>query len=187
MRCDPNSTRSTLGKPDRFGRTIEKQLAAPFCAIKVTGALFHTQGGLAIDTRARVLARNGKPFPNLFAAGGAAVGVSGSQSLRISVGQWTADRDGVRPHRGTIGGAAVSRKSGGARGAALAISGGTGGAAMARSAQARKASAGQRHRRPCRRARLGAASPRDSTRFGCATTGAAAERADECAAISVAL
>jgi len=68
------------GKPDRFGRTIEKRLAAPFCAIKVTGALFHTQGGLAIDTRARVLARNGKPFPNLFAAGGAAVGVSGSKA-----------------------------------------------------------------------------------------------------------
>ena len=46
----------------------------------MTGALFHTQGGLAIDTRARVLQRNGKPFPNLFAAGGAAVGVSGSQA-----------------------------------------------------------------------------------------------------------
>jgi fumarate reductase flavoprotein subunit len=68
------------GKPDRFGRMIEKQLAAPYCAIKVTGALFHTQGGLAIDARARVLARNGKPLPNLFAAGGAAVGVSGSQA-----------------------------------------------------------------------------------------------------------
>jgi fumarate reductase flavoprotein subunit len=69
-----------LGTPDRFGRTIGKRLVAPFCAIKVTGALFHTQGGLAIDARARVLARNGKPFPNLFAAGGAAVGVSGSQA-----------------------------------------------------------------------------------------------------------
>jgi fumarate reductase flavoprotein subunit len=70
-----------LGKPDRFGRVFEKQLAAPFCAIKVTGALFHTQGGLAIDTQAaRVLRQNGKPFDNLFAAGGAAAGVSGSQA-----------------------------------------------------------------------------------------------------------
>jgi fumarate reductase flavoprotein subunit len=69
-----------VGKPDRFGRVFEKTLEAPFCAIKVTGALFHTQGGLAIDTRARVLRRNGKPFENLFAAGGAAVGVSGSQA-----------------------------------------------------------------------------------------------------------
>jgi fumarate reductase flavoprotein subunit len=69
-----------LGQPDRFGRVIEKQLAAPYCAIKVTGALFHTQGGLAIDARARVLQQNGQPFPNLFAAGGAAVGVSGAQA-----------------------------------------------------------------------------------------------------------
>jgi fumarate reductase flavoprotein subunit len=69
-----------FGKPDRFGRVFEKPLAAPFCAIKVTGALFHTQGGLAIDAQAHVLQRNGKPFPNLFAAGGAAVGVSGAQA-----------------------------------------------------------------------------------------------------------
>jgi fumarate reductase flavoprotein subunit len=68
------------GKPDRFGRVIEKQLAPPYCAIKVTGALFHTQGGLAIDPQARVLRQNGRPFPNLFAAGGAAVGVSGTQA-----------------------------------------------------------------------------------------------------------
>jgi fumarate reductase flavoprotein subunit len=45
------------GAPDRFGRVFEtnKALSAPYCAIKVTGALFHTQGGLAIDARARVL------------------------------------------------------------------------------------------------------------------------------------
>jgi len=69
-----------IGKPDRHGRVFEKQLAAPYCAIKVTGALFHTQGGLAIDANARVLQKNGRPFPNLFAAGGAAVGVSGAQA-----------------------------------------------------------------------------------------------------------
>jgi fumarate reductase flavoprotein subunit len=70
------------GKSDRFGRVFDmgKELKPPYCAIKVTGALFHTQGGLAIDTWARVLRQNGKPFPNLFAAGGAAVGVSGSQA-----------------------------------------------------------------------------------------------------------
>lgn len=69
-----------LGQPDRFGRVFEKKLAAPFCAIKVTGALFHTQGGLAVDAQARVLRQNGRPFPNLFAAGGAAAGVSGGQA-----------------------------------------------------------------------------------------------------------
>lgn len=69
-----------LGRPDRFGRVLEKKLEPPYCAIKVTGALFHTQGGLAIDAQARVLDAKDHPFPNLFAAGGAAVGVSGSQA-----------------------------------------------------------------------------------------------------------
>ncbi|WP_119168703.1 FAD-dependent oxidoreductase [Algihabitans albus] len=68
------------GEPDAFGRTFapETLLAAPYRAVRVTGALFHTQGGLEIDTRGRVLDRAGQPFPNLFAAGGAARGVSGS-------------------------------------------------------------------------------------------------------------
>ena len=43
----------------------------------MTGALFHTQGGLAVDASARVKRRDGTAFPNLFAAGGAAAGVSG--------------------------------------------------------------------------------------------------------------
>jgi fumarate reductase flavoprotein subunit len=70
------------GTPDRFGRVFEagKGLGAPYCAIKVTGALFHTQGGLAIDARTRVLRQKGPALPNLFAAGGAAVGVSGARA-----------------------------------------------------------------------------------------------------------
>ena len=44
----------------------------------MTGALFHTQGGLRIDQKARVLRQDGAPFANLFAGGGAACGVSGS-------------------------------------------------------------------------------------------------------------
>ncbi len=44
----------------------------------MTGALFHTQGGLVTDAGARVLDPAGRRFPNLFAAGGAACGVSGS-------------------------------------------------------------------------------------------------------------
>ena len=75
-----DETNVALGKPDRFGRLIEKKLTAPYCAIKVTGALFHTQGGLAIDPRTRVLRQKGPAFLNLFAAGGAAVGVSGAQA-----------------------------------------------------------------------------------------------------------
>ena len=54
------------------------RLVAPYHAVKVTGALFHTQGGLDIDARCRVLRDDGTPFPNLLAAGGAARGVSGN-------------------------------------------------------------------------------------------------------------
>ncbi|MBF9058493.1 FAD-dependent oxidoreductase [Rhodobacterales bacterium HKCCSP123] len=64
--------------PDAFGRVFDgPPLSAPYCAVRVTGALFHTQGGLGIDDKARVLRPDGTAFPNLFAAGGAAVGVSG--------------------------------------------------------------------------------------------------------------
>jgi fumarate reductase flavoprotein subunit len=82
LQAELNAIASGYGQPDRFGRVFpaDKTLAAPYCAIKVTGALFHTQGGLAIDPQTRVLNAKGRPFPNLFAAGGAAVGVSGSQA-----------------------------------------------------------------------------------------------------------
>jgi fumarate reductase flavoprotein subunit len=65
---------------DRYGRQFapEQRFAPPFHAVKVTGALFHTQGGLAIDTNCRVMRKDNSAFPNLFAAGGAAAGVSGS-------------------------------------------------------------------------------------------------------------
>ncbi|WP_298722964.1 FAD-dependent oxidoreductase [uncultured Ferrovibrio sp.] len=64
---------------DRFGRDFSKKpaLAPPFYAVKVTGALFHTQGGLSVDTEARVLRPDGQPLPNLLAGGGAACGLSG--------------------------------------------------------------------------------------------------------------
>ncbi|HDZ82893.1 MAG TPA: FAD-dependent oxidoreductase [Roseobacter sp.] len=65
---------------DIFGRVWgTTHLNAPYCAVKVTGALFHTQGGLAIDPNTGLVRRNtGGTFENLHAAGGAACGVSGS-------------------------------------------------------------------------------------------------------------
>jgi fumarate reductase flavoprotein subunit len=64
---------------DPFGRdfTSSPPLEPPYYAVKVTAALFHTQGGLVVDEEARVLRRDGGRFPNLFAGGGAARGVSG--------------------------------------------------------------------------------------------------------------
>lgn len=65
--------------PDAFGRVFRGQrLTAPYCGVRVTGALFHTQGGLLTNTQGRVLRPDGTGFDNLFAGGGAACGVSGT-------------------------------------------------------------------------------------------------------------
>jgi succinate dehydrogenase/fumarate reductase flavoprotein subunit len=62
----------------RLARSLaDRGLGLPLHAVKVTGALFHTQGGLDIDAGCRVRRANGNVFPNLLAAGGAARGVSG--------------------------------------------------------------------------------------------------------------
>ncbi len=68
----------TSGPFDTEDRVFGRSLTPPYYAVKVTGALFHTQGGLDIDAHCRVLRDNGTPFPNLLAAGGAARGVSGN-------------------------------------------------------------------------------------------------------------
>jgi fumarate reductase flavoprotein subunit len=67
------------GHNDRFGRRFAEcaKPEGPWCAIKVTGALFHTQGGLVVDDNARVKRADGRLLPNLFAGGGAARSISG--------------------------------------------------------------------------------------------------------------
>lgn len=82
---DPDGLAATLaasracaaGADDPLGRTLwERPLGERLAAVKVTGALFHTQGGLLVDSQARVTA-GGSPIHGLYAAGGAAVGMSG--------------------------------------------------------------------------------------------------------------
>lgn len=65
--------------PCPFGRDFRgaAPLTAPYRAVKVTGALFHTQGGLQLDENASVVREDGTPLPNFFAAGGTARGISG--------------------------------------------------------------------------------------------------------------
>jgi fumarate reductase flavoprotein subunit len=75
------SAMCVAAQTDAFGRVFgpDQQLHAPWFAVQVTGALFHTQGGLEVDAHGRVLrAADKQPFPNLFAGGGAARGVSGA-------------------------------------------------------------------------------------------------------------
>ncbi len=64
---------------DPLGRDFTKAepLEPPYYAVRVTGALFHTQGGLVVDGNARVVRADGTLLPNLFAGGGAARGLSG--------------------------------------------------------------------------------------------------------------
>jgi fumarate reductase flavoprotein subunit len=88
LRIDPTALTETLavcekvaqsGEEDTFGRCFDKGklLAAPFSAVRVTGTLFHTQGGLVINDNAQICREDGGVFGSLFACGGAACGVSG--------------------------------------------------------------------------------------------------------------
>ncbi len=77
--ADASALAGLIGCPTRAltDALVGTALKPPFHAIRVTGALFHTQGGLDIDAGCRVLRPNGSALPNLLAAGGAARGVSG--------------------------------------------------------------------------------------------------------------
>jgi fumarate reductase flavoprotein subunit len=99
--CDTSTLTDTLART---------RLIAPYCAIRVTGALFHTQGGLDIDARSRVLRADGVPLPNLLAAGGAARGVSGDSVsgylsgnglLSVVAGGFIAAHTAIAQFRGT--------------------------------------------------------------------------------------
>jgi fumarate reductase flavoprotein subunit len=69
--------RAARGDKDPFGRVLSKPLAPPYYGIKVTVALYHTQGGLKVNADGQVLRTDGSIIPNLYAGGGVAVGVSG--------------------------------------------------------------------------------------------------------------
>ena len=80
--CPTDTLQATLasmqaGTHAADGRVFQRVLQAPYCAVKVTGALFHTQGGLDINAQCQVLRADGSALTNLLAAGGAARGVSG--------------------------------------------------------------------------------------------------------------
>jgi fumarate reductase flavoprotein subunit len=70
------------GHPDAQGRIWgdDKPPEFAYRALRVVGAIYHTQGGLQTDSEARVLRADGSALPNLFAGGGAARSVSGPSS-----------------------------------------------------------------------------------------------------------
>ncbi|WP_020417743.1 FAD-binding protein [Amycolatopsis sp. ATCC 39116] len=65
-------------RADSFGRTNwERPLSGRLAAVRVVPALFHTQGGLLVNENAAVVDAQDRPIPGLYAAGGAAAGISG--------------------------------------------------------------------------------------------------------------
>ena len=69
---------SVAGVADPFARAVGlHRLEPPYMAVRVTGALAHTQGGLQVDAAARVVQADGAPIPGLLAAGGTAASISG--------------------------------------------------------------------------------------------------------------
>jgi fumarate reductase flavoprotein subunit len=69
--------RAARGDKDAFGRVLAQPLAPPYYGIRVTVALYHTQGGLKVNANGQVLRADGSIIPNFYAGGGVAVGVSG--------------------------------------------------------------------------------------------------------------
>jgi len=65
------------GEKDAFGRVLVQVLKGPYYGVKVTVALYHTQGGLKVNANGQVVRADGSIIRNLYAGGGVAVGVSG--------------------------------------------------------------------------------------------------------------
>jgi fumarate reductase flavoprotein subunit len=63
------------GSPKRVGPLAVAQ--PPFYAIRIAAGISYTMGGIEIDARARVIARDGAPFPGLLAAGACTGGIEG--------------------------------------------------------------------------------------------------------------
>ena len=80
--CAAGNTADDFGR--RFGEA--DLLSPPYKVVRVSGAIFHTQGGLEVDEEARVIRDDGCPFANLFAGGGAARGISGPDAAGYIAG-----------------------------------------------------------------------------------------------------
>ena len=69
---------------DEFGRRDfgSAPLEFPMYIVRASTGLFHTQGGLKINTNAQPLRADGRSIDNLYAGGGVAVGISGADGGR---------------------------------------------------------------------------------------------------------
>ena len=83
MTVDSYNRFQATGKDGDFGRPdMPRPVKDPgFHAIEIRPGIHYTMGGVAIDTRTRVLGRNGSPIPGLHAAGEVSGGVHGANRL----------------------------------------------------------------------------------------------------------
>ena len=68
------------GGEDEFGRPIGTPMHPAMYGAGVAVAIYHTQGGLKVNTNGQVLRPDGSVIRNLYAGGGAAAGMSGSSA-----------------------------------------------------------------------------------------------------------
>ena len=68
------------GSEDEFGRPMETPMHPAMYGTRVAVAIYHTQGGLKVNTNGQVLRSHGSVIGNLYAGGGAAAGMSGSSA-----------------------------------------------------------------------------------------------------------
>ncbi|WP_255951299.1 FAD-dependent oxidoreductase [Streptomyces odontomachi] len=102
-------TAATARAADSQGRTDFPMgaLTAPYCAVRSVPALFHTQGGVDVDSDAQVVREDGSVVPGLYAVGGVTGGLSGRSGGRgYSSGNGLLSAVGL----GRIAGAAAGRR-----------------------------------------------------------------------------
>ena len=64
-------------RSDSLMASVDSEPRVRRWGVQVTGAIAHTQGGLLVDSQARVLRNDGRPISGLLAAGGTVTGISG--------------------------------------------------------------------------------------------------------------
>ena len=99
-RRSTTSSRDAGPTPSAATSAARRRWSRPYYAVKVTGALFHTQGGLVVDPEARVLRKGtARALPNLFAGGGAARGLTGPSCWGYTSGAGLMTATTARPPR----------------------------------------------------------------------------------------
>lgn len=88
LAIDPAGLAATLAEFESVDDVLgtRTRLEFPLYAAPITSGILTTQGGLDIDTGGRVRHLDGGFIPNLYAAGGTAVGISGPDSRGYSSG-----------------------------------------------------------------------------------------------------